>query len=81
MQVRVRLLRGRIKRQPNGEHHALVCDQSGGKWYWDSVGGLSSPTPLVSTYLVDADRVGDMLADLAVLRIQGWTLRGVVPRW
>ena len=79
--VRVRLLRGSMKRQPNGIHHALVCDQRGGKWYWDSVAGVGTSAPWVTTYLIDADKTDEMVVDLAVLRMQGWTVPAGLPLW
>ena len=75
--VYVRLLRGRVKKGLGGTMLGLVTDRRGGKWRWENI--------LSYTYLdvvmLEGDSPDEMMAMVATLRLQGWTIRNGVPTW
>jgi len=79
--VRVRMLRGRMKKQKSDVIHALLCDQRGGKWYWDGVTANEFSLPWVQTDVLDGDSPDELMTMVAGLRLQGWTIQGGVPLW
>ena len=80
-EIHVRLLRGRMKKQPNGDMHVLVADQKGSKWYWDSITSWQSTQSWMSVQVFNGHSPDEMLAVVAGRRLQGWTTPKGVPIW
>jgi hypothetical protein len=79
--ISVRLMRGRMKKQPNGDMHVLVADQKDGKWYWDNIISWQQAHSWMSVQVFDGGSPDEMLAMVAGRRLQGWTTRNGVPTW
>ena len=80
-EISVRLIRGTMKKQPNGDMHALVADQKGGKWYWDTIISWRQSHTWMSVQVFDGDETDEMVATVAALRLQGWDTPYGVPTW
>ncbi len=80
-EVRVRLVRGGMKKQPNGDMHVLVADQRDGKWYWDTVASWYHAHSWMAVQVFNGHSPDEMLTVVAGLRLQGWTTPKGVPIW
>ena len=80
-EVSVRLVRGRMKKQPNGDMQVLVADQRGSKWYWDTIISWQQSHTWMSVAVFDGDKTDEMLVMVAGRRLQGWTTPKGVPIW
>ena len=77
--VYVRLLRGRVKKGLGGTMLGLVTDRRGGKWNWENIPFYGYPG--LDTVILEGGSPDEMMAMVATLRLQGWTVRGGVPTW
>jgi len=79
--VTVLLLRGRMRRVDALTVKGLVATDKHAKWEWEIVPNQPSFYYTVQTQLFEAAERPEMLAHLAVLRMEGYALSGEVPSW
>jgi hypothetical protein len=79
--VDTHLLRGRMKKTPDGSLLAQLSKDKHGKWVWTIVAtkyGFYSSTTHTTYERYESDV---MVAHLAKLRLEGYQINGEVPTW